>query len=124
MMPLNEYQTALYKVLSEIDCKVYDHVPSDAKFPFVSISDTNITDSSLKNGELFEIEQVIEVWSDYEGKKEVNRIASDIYEYAKKLIGANLNDNQSVGSIFLLPSQVSRLEGYYKANLIFKITIE
>lgn len=124
MMPLNEYQTALYKVLSEIDCKVYDHVPGDAKFPFVSISDTNITDSSLKNGELFEIEQVIEVWSDYEGKKEVNRITSDIYEYAKKLIGANLNDNQSVGSIFLLPSQVSRLEGYYKANLIFKITIE
>lgn len=76
-----EIQTAVYnRLTSQLSEPVYDDVPQDPVFPYVVIGDdTSIPfDTDTELGE--EATLTLHVWSRYDGRAEVKRIMSDIYD--------------------------------------------
>jgi len=127
MIDFNEYQALLYKKLKEIrldgkDIAIYDKVPSNAKFPFVIVSDYEFDDGESKDCS-FVISQSIEIWSDYEGKKEINKLVSQSLAKAKELACEQLNDGLSIDAVKTMPSTVKEVEGFFNANLVVNFEI-
>ena len=59
---------------------VYDHVPADTAFPYVTIGETTVTDWSSKtfDGEVHSF--TLHVWSRARGRKEVKEILALTYD--------------------------------------------
>ena len=74
-------QVALFdRLAAEVSCPIYDSVPMDAPFPYVSldyeISSNDDPLASRRDIRLF----YLSVWSDYRGQAEVKRINAAIAE--------------------------------------------
>lgn len=67
--PLLGLQGALYSLLSA-SLTVYDRVPQDAEFPYVTIGHDTTIDWSAKNMSGQEVTTTVHTWSQYAGKKE------------------------------------------------------
>ena len=65
-------------VLSEINCGIYDHVPQDAPFPYVSIDSQQSVERDFLSSRLDERSIYLSIWSDYQGQKQVLEIISAI----------------------------------------------
>ena len=63
------------------------------------------------------------IYTEYEGKKQVNELTSKVIKCMYELIEANLNNFYFIDDITLNEAQVTRNEGYYIANLSIKIDI-
>jgi hypothetical protein len=59
---------------------VFDAVPKDQEFPYVSLGEDTVTDWSTKTEAGESITHTLHVWSRYEGKKEAKEIMSLILE--------------------------------------------
>lgn len=59
---------------------VYDHVPADTAFPYVTIGETTVIDWSSKSfdGQLHDL--TLHVWSRARGRKEVKTIMALLYD--------------------------------------------
>lgn len=124
MLPINGYQTIVYSKLKETEYKVFDEVPQDESLPVVMISDYILSEGSMKD-ESYVIQQQIDIYSLYDGKKEVNEMVSVVLSKVKELISTPIDEEYSIGYIMLLESQITRLEdGLYVGNLVFQINIE
>lgn len=123
MIDLSSYQASLYKQLETLDYSVYDYIPSDAEFPFIGIGDISFDSSDGHFNDLIDISQTINVWSDWEGKKEINDISSKIINHLLSVEEFQISDNQSVYKIFLDASMSKETEGVYQAILNFRLTI-
>ena len=123
MIPINELQSAIYSNLSTLNVKVYDEVREDAKLPLISIGDYSLTEEESKcEGYVFEWK--IDIYTEYEGKKQVNILVSEAVDKLYKLVGANLSEYFSVADISVDSITVSRAEGgFYIANIVVKIEI-
>lgn len=72
-------QVGLYQLLSTaLDCPVYDHVPEDARPPYVVIDYEVAIARNALNRRRDERLLYISVWSDYPGQAEVKRLMADI----------------------------------------------
>lgn len=75
-------QRALFERLSaELSVPVFDAVPMDTPYPYVTIDSETLTNSSPISGRnraqrLF----YLSVWSDYQGQAEVKRLNGEIYQ--------------------------------------------
>lgn len=129
MFNLNTYQEIVYKKLKELELeldneiKIYDKVTANAKFPFIILSDYQIQEGQTKDYNCFLLEQKLEIWSDYDGKKEVNDILTKTFNKLGELQGASLDDESGIDSISLMPSTVNEVEGFFNANLNVQIEI-
>ena len=124
MLPINDYQRIIYNRLIETGYKVFDEVPADESLPVVTISDYTLTEGETKNDDYI-IQQRIDVYSQYDGKKEINEMISQIIYKVKEATHTVVNEDYILGYIKLEDSQIMRLEdGLYVANLVFKINIE
>ena len=124
MIPLNNYQRTLYQVLSKTNYKVYDEVPKDEEPPVISIGDYTIADGDYKS-EGYVINQKIDLYSLYEGKKEINTMVSDVLKELKSVLNLSIDDTFFIADIKLLDSSVSRMEdGLYVANLNILFELE
>ena len=124
MIPLNNYQRTLYEVLNKTNYKVYDEVPRDEEPPVISISDYTITDGDYKNRGYI-INQKIDIYSLYEGKKEINTMVSTVLKELKTALNVSIDDTFFIADIKLLESSVSRMEdGLYIANLNILFELE
>ena len=124
MIPLNNYQRTLYQTLSKTNYKVYDEVPKDEEPPVISIGDYTITDGAYKS-EGYVINQKIDIYSCYEGKKEINTMVSDVLKELKSALNISIDDTFFIADIKLLESSVSRMEdGLYIANLNILFELE
>ena len=124
MLPINEYQRIIYNQLIQTGYKVFDEVPADESLPVVTISDYTLTEGETKNDDYI-IQQRIDVYSQYDGKKEINEMISQIIYKVKEAMYVEINEDYVLGYIKLEDSQIMRLEdGLYVANLVFKINIE
>ena len=122
MIPINDLQAKIYQILQGVGIKVYDEVQEGATMPLISIGDYNLSSLELKdNG--FSFLWTINIYTEYEGKKQVNELVSKTIEYLYRLIGENLSDTYSINEVMLNEANVSRLEGFYVANLGMKIEI-
>ena len=122
MIPINELQAKMYQALNELGIDVYDEVVEDAKMPLIAIGDYNFSAMDYK-GDGFSFNWTLGIYTDYEGKKQVNELVSKAIECMQKINGTNLGDNYLIDDVMPSEANVSRSEGYYIANLIMKIDI-
>lgn len=125
MIPLNEYQEKIYSLIKEglKGVKVYDDVPKNAKLPLVILGDY-ILSNGLTKMTSYKITQSIDIYSNYEGKKEINELVSKTINTTSLIFNTDINEDWYVCSLVLLESNISRLEEFYAANLKFEIEIE
>ena len=122
MIPINNLQAKIYQALSSLDIKVYDEVQEGATMPLISIGDYNLSSLGFKdNG--FSFNWTINIYTEYEGKKQVNELVSKTIECLYNLIGEDLNDAYSIDEVILNEANINRLEGFYIANISIRIEI-
>ena len=124
MLPINDYQKLLYSALKKTGYKVFDEVPIDETLPLITISDYVLSEGDMKsNG--YKIQQQIDLYSQYEGKKQVNEMVASVLKEVKNICDTGINESYFVGFVTLLESEISRMEdGLYVANLKFEIHLE
>ncbi|MGL4801477.1 MAG: hypothetical protein ACRC18_04355 [Cetobacterium sp.] len=123
MIPINELQGKIYQTLSsDLSISVYDEVPSQASMPLLSIGNYVLSGMDSKD-EGYVFNWNFDIYTEYEGKKQVNELASVLIDSAYKLIGADLSEAYSVNEVILDTANVSRIEGYYVANITMRIEI-
>ena len=124
MLPINDYQKLLYLALKKTGYKVFDEVPIDETLPLITISDYVLSEGDIKlDGYI--IQQQIDLYSQYEGKKQVNEMVASVLKEVKNICDIKINDSYFVGFVILLESEISRMEdGLYVANLKFEIHLE
>lgn len=79
-IPLVAFQAAMYGLLTDHgqEVPVYDDVPAEAVAPYITFGGFTCKQNGAKSLSSWDISQQIHIWSDYQGKKEVNSIADDI----------------------------------------------
>ena len=122
MIPINSLQAKIYQALQNVGIKVYDEVQEGAAMPLISIGDYIMSSLEFKdNG--FSFNWTINIYTEYEGKKQVNELVSKTIECLYELTGENLSDIYSIDEVMLNEANISRLEGFYVANLSMRIEI-
>ena len=124
MLPINDYQKLLYLALKKTGYKVFDEVPIDETLPLITISDYVLSEGDMKS-DGYKIQQQIDLYSQYEGKKQVNEMVASVLKEVKNICDTEINESYFVGFVILLESEISRMEdGLYVANLKFEIHLE
>ena len=122
MIPINELQSKIYQTLNSLDIKVYDEVPLNSVMPLISIGDYNLSSLEFK-GNGFSFNWTINIYTEYEGKKQVNKLVSDVIDCLYKLDNESLNNEYSINDVMLNEANINRIEGFYVANLSIRIEI-
>ena len=122
MIPINDLQSKIYQTLNSLDIDVYDEVVEEASLPLINIGDYTISSYEYKD-KGFSFNWNIGIYTEYEGKKQVNELTSKVIKCMYELIEANLNNFYFIDDITLNEAQITRNEGYYVANLSVKIDI-
>ena len=120
MIPINELQSKIYQALQGVGIKVYDEVQEGATMPLISIGDYILSSLEFK-GRGFLFNWTINIYTEYEGKKQVNELVSKTIESLYNLIGKDLNEVYSIDEVMLNEANINRLEGFYVANLSIRI---
>ena len=125
MLPINDYQKLLYLALKKTGYKVFDEVPIDEELPLIMISDYILSEGNTKM-EDYKFQQKIDIYSQYEGKKQVNEMVASVLKEVKEIENTMVNeDGYYIGWVRLLDSEILRMEdGIYVANLKFEIHLE
>ena len=122
MIPINNLQAKIYQALKGVGVKVYDEVQEGATMPLISIGDYILSSLEYK-GWGFSFSWTIKIYTEYEGKKQVNELVSKAIESLYSLIGKDLNEVYSIDEVMLNEANINRLEGFYVANLSIRIEI-
>ena len=122
MIPINELQAKIYQALSELNINIYDEVQEGATMPLISIGDYNLTSIEFKS-KGYSFLWTINIYTEYEGKKQVNELVSKTINKLNELINTDLNEEYSINHVLLDNANISRLEGFYVANLTMRIEI-
>ena len=122
MIPINSLQAKIYQALQNVGIKVYDEVQEGASMPLISIGDYLLSSLEFK-GDGFSFLWTINIYTEYEGKKQVNGLVSETVKCMYELAGEDLSDTYSINEVMLNEANINRLEGFYVANLSMKIEI-
>ena len=122
MIPINSLQAKIYQALQNVGIKVYDEVQEGAIMPLISIGDYIMSSLEYK-GNGFSFNWTINVYTEYEGKKQVNELVSKTIKHLYDLVGKDLSENYCINDVILNEANISRLEGFYVANLSIRIEI-
>ena len=122
MIPINELQSKIYQALNSLDIKVYDEVPLNSAMPLVSIGDYNLSSMEYKNNGFIFL-WTINIYTEYEGKKQVNELFSESIEYLYEIKNQVLNQDYYIDDVMLNEANINRIEGFYVANLSIRIEI-
>ena len=122
MIPINELQSKIYQALNSLDIKVYDEVPLNAAMPLISIGDYNLASMEYKDSGFIFL-WTINIYTEYEGKKQVNELVSESIECLYELKNQVLNQDYCIDDVMLNEANINRIEGFYVANLSIRIEI-
>ena len=122
MIPINSLQAKIYQALQNVGIKVYDEVQEGATMPLISIGDYIMSSIEFKDSG-FSFNWTINIYTEYEGKKQVNELVSKTIECMYQLIGEDLSGTYSIDEVILNEANINRLEGFYVANLSIRIEI-
>lgn len=127
MIDLNLYQKLIFESLKSDIYTTYDFVPSDAEMPLVIIEDLDIIKGNIRVGEIYKITQNIDIYSDYEGKKEINKISNDVVEKINNLYEKKI-DQFSICDVRILDLSISKIIDensiFYKTNMVVEFSID
>lgn len=68
----NALQAAIYTALSGGDYAVYDHVPQETAYPYITFTQHEVVEEDLMSDRLERHFVYISCWSDYRGSRQVN----------------------------------------------------
>ena len=122
MIPINSLQAKIYQALQGVGIKVYDEVQEGAIMPLISIGDYIMSSLEFKDRG-FSFNWTINIYTEYEGKKQVNELVGKTIKCIYQLTGEALSDTYSIDEVTLNEANVNRLEGFYVANLSIRIEI-
>ena len=122
MIPINELQTKIYQALQGVGIKVYDEVQEGATMPLISIGDYILSSLEFK-GRGFSFSWTINIYTEYEGKKQVNELVAKTINKLNELTYTDLNEEYSINYVLLDNANINRLEGFYVAILTMRIEI-
>ena len=122
MIPINSLQAKIYQTLQNVGIKVYDEVQEGAIMPLISIGDYIMSSLEYK-GNGFSFNWTINIYTEYEGKKQVNELVSKTIECLYNLTREDLSDTYLIDEVILNEANINRLEGFYVANLSIRIDI-
>ena len=122
MIPINSLQAKIYQALQGVGIKVYDEVQEGAIMPLISIGDYIMSSLECKD-DGFSFNWTVNVYTEYEGKKQVNELVSKTIKHLYDLIGEDLSENYCINDVILNEANINRLEGFYVANLSMRIEI-
>ena len=122
MIPINSLQAKIYQALQGVGIKVYDEVQEGATMPLISIGDYNLSSLEFKGNGL-SFNWTINIYTEYEGKKQVNELVSKTVKCMYELMGEDLSDTYLIDEVMLNEANINRLEGFYVANLNMRIEI-
>lgn len=117
---INNIQKKIYEVLS--DKYAITDIPDESlSFPFVRIAECNYNIERAKGSKIkeYNLEQELHIWSNYEGKKEVNEIMGDVIDIIE-----NMRIEENVICNYCASSNIVDLEGYKQGILLFNIKID
>ena len=122
MIPINNLQSVIYKALNDnLDITVYDEVLESASMPLLTIGDYVLTEYNTKF-EGYEFNYKLSIYTEYEGKKEVNDLLSKTLNILKGLDNTEINEFY-IDSVMLDNANIYRNEGYYVADINIKILL-
>ena len=122
MIPINKLQSVIYKALNDnLDIAVYDEVLESAIMPLLTIGDYTLSEYNTKY-EGYEFNWKLSIYTEYEGKKEVNNLLSKTLMTLKRLDSSSI-DNFYIDSVWLDNANIFRNEGYYVADINIKILL-
>ena len=122
MIPINNLQSVIYKALNDnLDITVYDEVLENASMPLMTIGDYTLIENDTKF-EGYEFNYKLSIYTEYEGKKEVNNLLSKTLNILKSLDNTEINEFY-IDSVTLDSANVYRNEGYYVADINIKILL-
>ena len=122
MIPINQLQSVIYKALNDnLDITVYDEVLENASMPLMTIGDYTLIENDTKF-EGYEFNYKLSIYTEYEGKKEVNNLLSKTLNILKSLDNTEINEFY-INSVTLDSANVYRNEGYYVADINIKILL-
>ena len=122
MIPINSLQAKIYQALQNVGIKVYDEVQEGAIMPLISIGDYIMSSLECKD-DGFSFNWTVNVYTEYEGKKQVNELVSKTIKHLYDLVGKDLSENYCINDVILNEANINRLEGFYVANLSMRIEI-
>ena len=106
MIPFNNLQAKINQALKGVGVKEYDEVQEGATMPLISIGDYILSSLEFKdNG--FSFNWTINIYTEYEGKKQVNELVSKTIECLYNLIGEDLNDIYSIDEVILNEANIT-----------------
>lgn len=125
MLPINEYQQKIFTTLKNniSKAKVYDDVPKKTKLPIIIVGDYGLSNGLVKKGSYI-ITQSIDIYSEYEGKKEINTLVAEVINLLEGLFNVNISEEWCITGVSIGESSVGRSEDIYIANLKFDFEIE
>ena len=122
MIPINKLQSVIYKALNDnLGIAIYDEVLESAIMPLLAIGDYTLSEYNTKY-EGYEFNWKFSIYTEYEGKKEVNNLLSKTLMILKGLDSSSI-DNFYIDSIWLDNANIFRNEGYYIADINMKFLI-
>ena len=122
MIPINKLQSVIYKALNDnLDIAIYDEVLESAVMPLLAIGDYTLSEYNTKY-EGYEFNWKLSIYTEYEGKKEVNNLLSKTLMILKGLDSSSI-DNFYIDSVWLDNANIFRNEGYYVADINIKFLI-
>ena len=122
MIPINNLQSVIYKALNDnLDIAIYDEVLESAIMPLLTIGDYTLSEYNTKY-EGYEFNWKLSIYTEYEGKKEVNNLLSKTLSILKGLDNTKINEFY-IDSVWLDNANIFRNEGYYVADINIKFLI-
>ena len=122
MIPINNLQSVIYKALNDnLGIAIYDEVLESAIMPLLTIGDYTLSEYNTKY-EGYEFNWKLSIYTEYEGKKEVNNLLSKTLSILKGLDNAKINEFY-IDSVWLDSANIFRNEGYYVADINIKILL-
>mgnify|MGYP003300897857 FL=1 len=128
MINILEVQQAIWEQLGNSNYTVVDHVDYNAiKPPYVQLGELYIDDDSIKNRKGLRCEQYINLYSTYDGKKELLEMIEEVNELMMTLdIGYVSRGSQSVMLVLDRKNTYENRDSqvkYYHALLKYEIYI-
>ena len=119
MEVINNIQKKIYESLSK-KYKTVDVPEENTTFPFVRIAECNYTTERSKGSKTkdYNLEQEIHIWSNYEGKREVNALIEAVCDIIE---GIDFEYNTICN--YCVSKNVVDMEGYKQGILVFDIKI-
>ncbi|WP_027949869.1 DUF3168 domain-containing protein [Haliea salexigens] len=78
--PTLAFQSAVFSALdAALSCPVYDHVPQDSAYPYVTLAYQSVTSTDFLSSRKDSRMLYLSVWSTYRGQKEVLEIMQAVY---------------------------------------------